>query len=171
MPSDAERFGGIPTRRLEGRDGEIVYDWSVRGMSQPAIAEKHGISQPRVSKILAEARKQTDSITVEEERTALRQRIGAYRASLAELVDMKGAPVTAGKDGNVVLDPEGGEVVRDYGTRVAALGQMVRLDERLAKLMGLDEPAKVKTDVTVTGAAEAASALAVEVAHDLNEGD
>lgn len=171
MPSEAERYGGLPTRRLEGRDGEIVYDWAVRGMSQPAIGQKHGLSQQRISEILAAARKETETVTREEERTALRQRIAAYRRSLAELVDMKGAPVTAGKDGQVVLDPEGGEVVRDYGTRVAALGQMVRLDERLAKLLGLDDPVKVKSDVTVTGLAEASSALAEQAAADLNEGD
>lgn len=170
MPSEMERFGGIPSRRLEGRDGEIVYDWSVRGMSQPAIAEKHGLTQARISQILSAARKETNSITVEEERTALRQRINAYRATLADLVDMNGAPVTAGKDGAIVRDPEDDSVVRDYGTRVAALGQMVRLDERLAKLMGLDEPAKVKTDVTVTGAVEAASSLAAEAGADLDEG-
>lgn len=169
MPSETERFGGVPERRLEGRDGEIVYDWSVRGMSQDAIAIKHGLTQPRISQILAAARKQTASITVEDERAAMRDRINAYRRTLAELVDMRGAPVTAGKDGRVVLDPEGGEVVRDHGTRVAALAQMARLDERLAKLMGLDEPAKVKTDVTVTGASEAASVLAAEAVADLDE--
>lgn len=43
------------TERLEGRDGKI---WSsyVGGMSQDAIAVEHGISQQRVSQVLAEVR-------------------------------------------------------------------------------------------------------------------
>lgn len=171
MTHDTERFGGTLDRRLEGRDGQIAYDFAVLGMSQLAIAEKHGISQQRVSQILAENRRQTDSITVADHRAQMLDRITAYRRSLAELAEMEGAPVTAGKDGQVVTDPETEQVVRDYSLRLNATKELRALDERLAKLVGADEPAKLRTDVTVTGASEAASQLAAEAVADLDGED
>lgn len=47
------------TERLEGRDGKI-WDAYVGGATQEAIAVEHGISQQRVSQVIAEVR---DSIT------------------------------------------------------------------------------------------------------------
>lgn len=138
-------------------------------MSQRAIAEKHGISQQRVSEILAENRKHTDSVTVAEHRAQMLDRITAFRRALAELAEMEGAPITAGKDGNVVLDPETNQVVRDYGLRLNATKAMVQLDERLAKLVGTDEPSKLRTDVTIHGEAEGTNSLADEARADLDE--
>jgi hypothetical protein len=67
------------------------------------------------------------------------------RAAL-ELAEMRGAPVTAGKDGDVVLDPEDATVVRDYSLRLAALEQARKADVEIRKLHGLD--AATKVDVT-----------------------
>lgn len=166
-----QRFGGTLDRRLEGRDGQIAYDFAVLGMSQYALADKHGISQQRVSQILAENRRQTDAVTVADHRAEMLDRITAYRRSMAELAEMEGAPVTAGKDGQVVLDPETGVVVRDYSGRMNATKIMLQVDERLAKLVGTDEPSKLRTDLTVTGAGDAAALLAAEASTDLNGDD
>jgi transcriptional regulator with XRE-family HTH domain len=157
-------------RRLEGRDGQISYDFAVLGMSQIAIAEKHGISQQRVSQILAENRKHTDSITVADHRAQMLDRITAYRRSMAELAAMEGAPVTAGKDGQVVRDPDTDVVVRDYSGRINATKTMLQIDERLAKLVGTDEPTRTRADVTVHGEQDGQDALAREAAADLDEG-
>lgn len=162
MTSNA-RFGG-QLRRLEGRNGEIARRYFLHGHTQQAIADDLGISQSRVSQLLGEVKDElagTKPETVKEEITA---RLGQLRQTLAELVEMDGAPVTAGKDGDVVTDPETHAVVRDYSLRVNAARELRALDERLAKLYGADEPAKTKTDVTIHGEDERAGALAAELA-------
>jgi hypothetical protein len=58
--------------------------------------------------------------------------------------------VTAGKDGEVVRDPETEEIVRDYGLRLSTVDRLVKLDERLAKLTGADAPQKVEGSLTAT---------------------
>lgn len=74
----------------------------------------------------------------------------------AELMDMEAPP--AYSNGRPVLDEEG-RMVRDYGTRLAALDRLLKINERAAKLLGLD--AAVKADVSVT---EGASQRAAEAA-------
>jgi hypothetical protein len=59
---------------------------------------------------------------------------------------LNGAPVTAGKDGTVVYDPEGGTVVRDYAARMNALNLAIKADAELRKLTGAD--AASKTEIT-----------------------
>jgi hypothetical protein len=164
------RFGTTTFRRLEGRDGQISYDFYVMGMSQTAIAEKYEITQGRVSQILSAMRADIDATTRDDVRAGILARTEHYRRVMADLVEREGAPVTAGKDGRVVTDPVTGEVVRDYGARVNAMRELRALDERMAKLFGTDEPTRTKTDLTVTGEAEQASELAAEARTDLDEG-
>jgi DNA-binding CsgD family transcriptional regulator len=162
MSSDVRLGGKI--RRLDGRNGEVARRYYLHGHTQQAIADDLGISQSLVSDILKRARTELDGTTRESVKADITARLGQLRESLAELLEMEGAPVTAGKDGTVVNDPETGAVVRDYGLRVNAARELRALDERLAKLHGADEPAKVKTDVTVHGESERAELLAAEVA-------
>lgn len=163
-------------RRLEGRDGQIAYDYYVRGMSQMAIGEKYGIVHQRVSQVLAEIRADIDAKTREDHRAEIAQRTEQYRRVMADLLEREGAPVTAGKDGQVVYDPEttgpDGKptVVRDYGLRVNAMRELRALDERLAKLYGTDAPTRSIADLTITGEADKASDLAAEARADLDEG-
>jgi hypothetical protein len=49
-------------------------------------------------------------------------------------------------NGRPIVD-EDGVIVRDAGPRMAALDRIVKVEDRLAKLLGLDAP--VKADVTV----------------------
>ena len=60
------------------------------------------------------------------------------------LADLNGAPVTAGKDGDVVLDPEDGSVVRDFSARMQALRLAADADKEIRKLHGLDAATKIE---------------------------
>lgn len=165
---NSARFGD-ELRRLDGRNGEIAHRYYMLGESQRQIGEALGIGQQRVSQILAEIRGEIDGTTREDVRAGMAQRMASLRNAMAKLVDMDGTPVTAGKDGTVVVDPESGEVVRDYGLRVNAAREIRAIEERLAKLYGADEPTRVKTDMTVHGETEVVSSLAEEARAALNE--
>lgn len=80
------------------------------------------------------------------ESLALHQEIQRKALALAELA---GAPVTAGKDGDVVYDPEGNVIVRDYSGRIAALKLASDADREIRKLHGLDAAQKVAVSGSV----------------------
>lgn len=67
-----------------------------------------------------------------------------------EIAEARPAPVTAGKDGMVVRDPEDGAIVRDHGARLAALALVRSLTERKAKLLGLDSASKTEVSGGIT---------------------
>jgi hypothetical protein len=155
--------------RLGERDARIAADYAF-GMSQEKLGQKYELSQQRVSEILAAVRAEHDATTREDHRAAIAARIAEHHRMLRELAEMEGAPVTAGKDGDVVTDPESGEVVRDYSGRLNAIRTMLAVDERLAKLIGTDAPTRSISDITITGEADKASDLAAEARADLDEG-
>lgn len=142
-----------PRRRIErddltGRTGQI---WAayVNGETQEAIGKRHGITQQRVSAILAEVR----STIPEEDRAHLVQReaemLDRLRTAALDLVDRP--PIPAYSNGKPILGFDGVTVAEDHSGRLAALDRAVRLHERLSKLLGLDAAAKVEAAVTTPG--------------------
>ena len=118
-------------------------------MQKIADAEDPPISVQRVSQIMAGLREKMPPVDL----AALRERsiqlhLDVIRRAY-EMAGMKGAPVTAGKDGDVVYDPEGGEVVRDYALRGSSLALVLKAEAELRKLLGLDAATKVETSGTV----------------------
>lgn len=133
------------TERLEGRDGRI---WAayVGGASQEAIAAEHGISQQRVSQVLAEVREsigdaaRTDAALLALERThALLAAVwpaaldGDTKAVLAALRVLERQAKALGTDAveplQITLDRRTdveGDVVADA---VAAVLEVLQLDE------------------------------------------
>jgi DNA-binding CsgD family transcriptional regulator len=152
-------------RRMEGRNGQIWREY-VRGATQEALAEKYGIGQQRVSQILAAVR---EKIGTQERAELIAEEIDLFRTLRAEVLseiwDAKGAPVTAGKDGDIVLDPETGEVVRDVSAKIAALNQARALSERMHKLLGLEATQKIDVNVGEEEASRRAAAEALSRLH------
>lgn len=136
------------TARLSGRNGDIWRDY-IRGATQEALAEKYDLSRTRISQIITQVR---DSIP-ERTRTELIQRevefLDRLCAEVMELWDMRPTPVTAGKDGDVVRDPETGLAVYDHSGRLRALETALGVRRRMADLLGLNAPSKVQSDGTV----------------------
>lgn len=136
---------GVP-QGLSEREGEVYRLTVVNRLTQREIAERMGVSQPRVSQILADARAKlppVDLAAVRQE--ALELHLDVIRRAYL-LAEMNGAPVTAGKDGGVVYDPEDNSIVRDYTLRMNALALALKADEQRRKLLGAD--AATKTEVT-----------------------
>ena len=111
--------------------------------------EEPPISMQRVSQILAEVKAKMPPIDLSEMRArSIELHLDVIKRAY-EMAGMKGAPVTAGKDGDVVYDPEDGEVVRDYALRGSALNLVIKAETELRKLLGLDAATKVESTATV----------------------
>jgi transcriptional regulator with XRE-family HTH domain len=135
-----------PRRRaVEGRNGEVWHRYAVRGQTQARIAEDLGISQTRVSQILdkifEDPALQPDKKKI---LAASLELIGYVKDQALEIVEMAGAPVFVGKDGQVAIDPDDGSVVRDYSGRLNALKMALAADDTIAKRLGLDSAVKVE---------------------------
>lgn len=136
---------GVPEGLTE-REAEIYRLTVVNQLTQSKIAERFGISQSAVSQILSNARAKLPPVDLDAiRRQSLELHLDTMRAAL-ELAEMPGAPVTAGKDGDLVLDPATGAYVRDYSLRLAARETARKADAEIRKLYGLD--AATKTEVS-----------------------
>lgn len=132
------------SRGLEGREGEVYYLHAVKRWPQRQIAGHLGISQQRVSQILAKCREQIEAPNLAEIRDkSIRLHEDIIRRAF-EMAEMSGAPIAVGKDGNILKDPEGGAVVRDYALRNTALMLALKAESELRKLLGADAATKVE---------------------------
>lgn len=142
-------------REKTDRNAEIIRLYA-RGRTQTMIADQFGISQQTVSEIVQRHRVKQGPIDKAEEITRQADLLDQMIAEAVELAEMEGAPVTAGKDGLVVVDPERkgphGErmFVRDYSGRIAAIHLIKALMERKSKLLGLDSATKTEVQGEVT---------------------
>jgi hypothetical protein len=124
------------------------YDQYVRGRSPRAIAAEYGMTIPAVQAELKAVTRAIPQEALDDVRRKHLEELAAMTSGMWELFHKKGAPVTSGKDGDVVYDPEDNEIVRDYALRLSATDKILKIQERAAKLLGLDSA--VKVDVAVT---------------------
>lgn len=129
--------------RHEGRNGEVWHRYAVRMQSQERIAEDLGISQPRVSQIIAEVRASIPEPDRQQMIASSLELIAHVKDQALELVEMAGAPIFVGKDGIIATD-EHGNVVRDYSMRINALKTALAADDVMSKRLGLDAATKVE---------------------------
>lgn len=151
---------------LAERNGLIWRDYC-GGRTQAWLAAEYGISQARVSQIIQEVRDGLVDETREEQIQRSLEMLAELRAGALEVYRMAAAPVFVGKDGDVAYDPETGNVVRDHGGRMRALETAVKVDQRIAQLLGLDAAQKMDLAVS-TGEVGAAEKLAQEASQRLH---
>lgn len=137
MDEDAERDDLIYRLRVVNR------------LPQSKIAERVGLSQQRVSQILERVTANLPVPNLAAVRDESYRMLRHVQEEALNLAEMQGAPVTAGKDGMVVYDPETGATVRDYAGRNVALRLAIEADKEIRKLMGADAASKVESTATV----------------------
>ena len=135
--------------RLAARRAE-AYSLYVQGWTQQAIAEKFDSTQRTISDYIRDYRKSLTAEDITQMRERHTAELRQLRASMFELTDAKPAPVTAGKDGDYVRDPETGEPVYDYGLRLSATDRLLKIQARESALHGLDAPTKAHVEQTGT---------------------
>ena len=144
-------------QRLEGRNGAIWADYCA-GYTQDHLAERYGLSQTRISEIIAAVRASIPPTDLDEARQRHLDGVAELQRAAVELARAPLAP--AYSNGRMMVD-ENGAPIRDVGARLSALKVATGITERVSKLLGTDAPAKVQHGLT-DAAQEAAAKAAAE---------
>lgn len=131
--------------RLAARRARMFTMWC-EGMTQQAIGEHFGLHHSTVCTDLQIHRESLSAVDLETIRQDHIHQLQLLRASMYELTKLRGAPITAGKDGVVVKDPDDGAIVREYSGRINATRELRFLLERESKLLGLDAVSKTQLE-------------------------
>lgn len=122
------------------------------GHTQHHIAEQEGISQARVSQILAEVRKSIPEPALEEIKAAEADRVARLYTRTVEIINAE-HPLVSVQRGTIITDPDTGLRLLDDGPVLQAITTALRIHERVAKAYGLDAPerleARVQSDAEV----------------------
>lgn len=143
-PESAEDRASVQLKR-----DHDMWVLSCRGVKQHEIARRFGIAQGTVSTAINRYRATLPPLDLAKEREEAYEMLRNLQAGALEIFDLAAAPVVAGKDGDIVYDPETHEVVRDHAGRLAALLAGVRVNKEIRVLLGLDAATKVESDTTV----------------------
>ena len=135
-------------KRNARRDMEI-YEKRVNGASLADLATEFGVERSRISQICSEVRATLPDEAREDLIRVNFQRLEELREKVLELANMNGAPVTAGQHGDVLIDPDSGETVRDYSLRVRAIAEAHKLILSTNRMFGLDAPAETTVKASV----------------------
>lgn len=149
----------LPNPALVGRNGRIWRDYC-RGATQEKLAEKYGVSQPRISQIVNEVK---DSIAIEERADLIRQETDLLRMLREETLELWDADAPDMVSNGRVI-----EGIKDHSGRLQALAAVDRLTARLHRVLGLDAPQKV--DIGLGGEVEAAKKAAGDALSYLHGG-
>jgi hypothetical protein len=143
-----------------------------RGRRQYDIAKQFNITQQAVSAAIARHRTTIPDETRDE---ILKREIDLFTSLRDEVLELwhntTGAPVTAGKDGKIVTDPETGQIVRDHTGRLSALRAAREMGERLARLTGIDAAVRIDLSASEDAETRAQAAEALSRLHGGGTGD
>lgn len=112
------------------------------GMTFEAIGEQLGITKQAAHKLWHKTMKDIPVAEVETYRTEQRMRLDALLQRANEILD---APHVVVQHGKVVMYD--GEPLRDRGPELDAIAAILKVEERRAKLDGLDTPVKQSIEV------------------------
>lgn len=150
---------------------QLIWQDYCSGWKQWQIAKAWKLSQARVSQIITSVRaslperKREDLIA--QEMDFLRK----VRKRALDLTEKMPAPVTAGKDGALVIDPETREVVRDYSGHIKGFQLALEAHTRFVRMLGLDQPQQINVSVTAAEEAAASQAAAEAVARMMEDNE
>jgi 4-aminobutyrate aminotransferase-like enzyme len=143
-------------KRLEGRNGQVWADYCA-GYTQEHLADRYGISQQRVSQIIAAVRATIPPTDLDEARQRTLDGVAELQRAAVELARAPLAP--AYSNGRMMVD-EDGKPIMDVSARLSALKVATGIVERTSRLLGLDAPTKVEHGMSDAAAQAAAQAAA-----------
>lgn len=148
---------------LQHRKAEIMR-LRRQGTTFEAIGEQLGITRQRVHQIYTDVLKEIPAEDVAIYRAEQAERLDEMLRAAYEVLGRKHLTISGGKvvrigepaldeeTGEPTIDDGAGEPVYDDGPTLAAIKTILLIEERRAKLLGLDTPVKqlIGSDVTVT---------------------
>lgn len=130
-------MGGTAHPQYDHERDKRIWAAVVRGETQQSIADREGMTQSRVSQIVIKLRGTMSRGTRADLRQELAEQLHRLRQVAAELVEQPAPP--AFFQGEPLIDPSTRSVVEDHSGRLAAMAALIKVQERLSKLLGLDE--------------------------------
>jgi transposase len=121
------------------------------GASYPQIAERLGISDTGARKIVKRVLTRYAAEAAPEVRKLELERLDQYQVAVLAVLRREHHVVQGGK---IVLDSQG-QAVRDDGPTMAAVRTLLDIQQRRARLLGLDAPTKVEAKVFTMDAMQA----------------
>lgn len=154
--------------RLSDRDWRW-WELYCGGLTQTEVARREGVDQSTVSRAIQRVRDSLPEVDRQEEVQRSLAMLQRLRAGALEIVEMVPAPVTVGKDGDPLWDPEvrgpDGQplLVRDYSGRLRAMETAAKMEARIGQILGYDAAQKLDMHVEA-GERVAAEKLAEDAA-------
>jgi hypothetical protein len=126
------------------RDREIFRAFCL-GEQVDVLAERHALTVSRIRQVVAVQRGRLPGMSAAETREELKVQLDDLRRQLHAIVDSP--PAIAERE----YDDEGRvtAVKLDHSGRIAAARQIVAVQNRMAKMLGLDSPEQVEATTTV----------------------
>jgi len=153
-------MGTSPARKEDTqRDRAEVMRLRRQGNTFEAIGEQLGVTRQRAHQIYWQALKEIPAQEVSEYRAEQVERLDEMLRKAYEVLDRKHLTVSQGRvvrlgkpfvndDGEAEVDDGRGEPIEDDAPTLNAIKTILAIEERRAKLLGLDAP--TKTNVTVS---------------------
>ncbi|WP_214317567.1 sigma factor-like helix-turn-helix DNA-binding protein [Nonomuraea sediminis] len=157
-------MGWSPAQKEDAaRQAAEVIHLRRRGETFEAIGEQLGVTRQRAHQIYSKALKEIPAQEVAEYRAEQAERLDEMLRAAYAVLEREHVTVSQGKvvrmgrpfindDGYADVDENRGEVVKDDGPILMAIKTILQIEERRAKLFGLDTPVKqlVGGEVEVT---------------------
>lgn len=153
-----------PNRAEAAEKRAEAYRLKLRGLSDRAIAAELGVSHTTIQNW---TKQEADAVVLplaEELRKVQLERLGEMRQAALQVLEREHVTVSHGRvvrEGQPVLDfddegnqiaviaPGQGEPILDDGPVLAAIDRLLKIEERIAKLLGLDAPTRAEVEARV----------------------
>lgn len=122
-----------------------AYQLKLRGLSDRAVAERMGVSHTSIQNWTKQEADERVLPLADELRKVQLERLGEMRQAALEVLERFHYTVSHGK---VICDQDG-VPLEDDAPRLAAVDRLLRVEERIAKLMGLDAPTRAEIEARV----------------------
>lgn len=137
------------TRSLHALRDEEIYLRSMRGEKTADLAAEFNLSENGIRAVVIRVGRSMPERDRSELLARSIEHLDDMRSKVLSLYSLLGAPVTAGQHGDVLIDPETDEVVRDHSLKVKAIEQLLKIDTAFAKRLGLDAPTQAEVKASV----------------------
>lgn len=134
--------------RWPERDMDI-YRRRMRGETNETLAAEYGIGANAISKIVTKVSRSMPEQDRSEILALSAEHLDDIRSKVLHLWELQGAPVTAGQHGDVLIDPDTGETVRDHSLKVRAAELLLKIEQAVGRRYGLDAPTQAEVKASV----------------------
>lgn len=134
-----------PNRAQQAEQRAKAYRLKLRGLSDRAVAQQLGVSHTTVQNWTKQEAHEIVLPLAEELRKVQLERLGEMRQAALLVLERFHVTVSHGK----VIKDDFGDALEDDAPKLQAIDRLLRIEERIAKLLGLDAPTRAEVEARV----------------------